>query len=369
MLKIDWVFVMPIRLIWFGVLLLCYLAVCFSIHLALHKSTLELSSYRTMIASISGRIHDPMSQYELQHLSSQVSKIEFGGDLRSLGLNFDAKSLAYYLKPTTFDMRSSLALLNDGRVRAAQVKFDSLSSKIGIVYARRLQLLATLSQIAGAVGLLLLLIFAWLWKRSSGHWSEEISVLSDEPEDHALSSFEDYLQSVLAEEVKFSGHRASLTCKGFDQDHIPSAIRETAELIAEQLVRNSIEHGGRPAEMRLLAGKTDYLSVRVTIEENETDWLLSVWDNGEGLDGIAILKRAVSLKLIGQAVATSLAPEQRIKLIFLPGFTSREATVSVAENHKSLSQLRELSKRFNAVMSVQNRFGDYCQLSVRFTKG
>jgi hypothetical protein len=179
-----------------------------------HKSTLELSSYRTMIASISGRIHDPMSQNERQQLSSQVSKIEFGGDLRPLGLNFEAKPLAVYLKPTAFDLNASLALLNDGRVQADQVKFDWLSSKIGIVYARRLQLLATLSQVAGAVGLLLLLIFIWLWRRSSGHWSQEISMLSDDVADQTPHSLEDHLQSVVTEEVKFSGHRASLTCKG-----------------------------------------------------------------------------------------------------------------------------------------------------------
>jgi hypothetical protein len=149
-------------------------------------------------------------------------------------------------------------------------------------------------------------------------------------------------------------------------------VGETAELIAEQLVRNSIEHGGRPADQRLLAGKDDYISIRVTIEEHDTNWLLSVWDNGEGLDGVAILQQAISLNLIDQTAAEALAPEHRIRLIFFPGFSSRESNretaISVAENDKPLSQLRELAKRQNGAMLVQNRFGDYCQLSVRFSK-
>ena len=86
---------MPKKFMWFGLLLLSYLAVCLAVHLALYRATLELSAYRTMIASISGRIHQPMSQFEIEHLSTQVSKIEFGGDLRPLGVNFDAKPLAY----------------------------------------------------------------------------------------------------------------------------------------------------------------------------------------------------------------------------------------------------------------------------------
>jgi hypothetical protein len=325
-----------------------------------------------MIASIPGRIQDPMSQHDVQHLSLQIAKIEFGGDLRTLGLNFFAQPLAGYLEPTTFDMSASLALLNTGRLRAAQVKFDSLSSKVDIAYARRLHLLGTLSRIAGVAGLLLLMIFAWLWHRSRGQLNREIAMVRDESTDPAFFSFAAYLQSVVEEEVKFSGHRASLSCNGFDLGQLPVTIGETAELIAEQLVRNSIEHGGRPAEQRLLAGKADHISIRVSLEEHETSWLLSVWDNGEGLDGMVILQQAIDLNLIDQTAAEDLAPEQRIRLIFLPGFSSRESNrekaISVAENNKPLSQLRELAKRQNGAMSLQNRFGEYCQISVRFSK-
>lgn len=361
-------FDMPRRLIWFSIVLLSYVAVCFSVHLLLYRSTLELSAYRTMIASIAGRIHDPMSQNEVQHLTSQVARIEFGGDLRDLGLDFVAQPLAYYLKPTSFDLGASLALLKERRLRTAQVKFDSLSSKVSIAYARRLQLLATLSRVAGAVGFLLVLISIWLLRRSRRHYHDEIVMLGDESTDQSFSSFGDYLQSVVAREVKFSAHRASLSCKGFELEQLPVEIAETVELIAEHLVRNSIQHGGRPAEQRLLAGKTDYISVRVAFAENEKNWLLSVWDNGEGLDGAAILKKAISLNLIDQAAGEALTPEQRIKLIFLPGYTSRETATSRVDNDKPLSQLRELAKYQNATMSVQNRLGDYCQFSVRFAK-
>lgn len=361
-------FDMPKRLMWFSMVLLCYLAVCFSVHLLLYRSTLELSAYRTMVASIAGRIHEPMSEYDVQHLSSQIGKIEFGGDLRDLGLDFVAQPLADYLKPTSFDLGASLALLNERRLRTAQVKFDSLSSKISIAYARRLQLLATLSRVAGVVGLLLVLIFVWLLRRLRGHYSDEIVMLGDEPTDQSFSSFGDYLQSVVAKEVKFSAHRASLSSKGFELEQLPVEIGEAVELIAEHLVRNSIQHGGRPAEQRLLAGKADYISVRVAFAENEDNWLLSVWDNGEGLDGAAILKKAIGLNLIDQAAGAALTPEQRIKLIFLPGFTSRDTATSRVDNDKPLSELRELAKHHNATMSVQNRLGDYCQFSVRFAK-
>ena len=344
-----------------------YFAMCFTVHLVLYKSTLELSSYRTMISSISGRIHDPMSHYELQHLSSQLAKIEYGGDLSSLGLPFNAKPLSNYLEPTSFDIEASLNLLNDGHLRASQVKFDSLSSKLNTVYLRRTRLLNTLSMIAGVVALGLLLALIWLWRDSRGHWSNEILLVNDEVGDE-IGSFEGYLQSVLAEEVKFTGHRASLNCVGFEPGVPQDSLQQTIEFIAEQLVRNAIEHGGRPPEQRLLHGKTDYISVRVALEEQPNNWHLSVWDNGEGLDSNEILRRALELRLVDESAVNELMPEQRIKLVFLRGFTTRYQTTSMPDNDKPLSELRGIAKQFGGVISIQNQKGGYCQFSIRFPK-
>ena len=213
----------------------------------------------------------------------------------------------------------------------------------------------------------LMLMFFWLWKRPARHWKHEIALV-DDTLDVLSVGFDDYLQSVVDEEVKFVGHRAKLSCKGFDIEHIPQEIKAPIELIAEQLVLNSIEHGGRPAETRLLAGKTDYISIHVSLQELKESWLLTVWDNGEGLDGDQILSQALNLKLISPSSADSLAPEQRIKLIFLSGFTTRNKKLSLADNDKSLSELRAIAKLSGAVLSVQNKQGDSCQFSVSFAK-
>jgi hypothetical protein len=352
---------------WVGGLSFTYLTIFLAVHLALHKSTVELASYRTMIASISGRIHESMSQSEINHVTAQIEKIEFGGDLGSLGLDFIARPLSIYIEPASFDMNASLALLGDDQLTAAQVKFDSLSSKVDLVYARRTGLLDRLLQVACLVGLSLLFFGIWFLFKSNSRWQDEISIVENFPAD-GDSGFEKYLQSVIDEEVQFVGHRARLSCKGFDIDHLPLELKEIVELLAEQLVRNSIEHGGRPAEVRLLAGKTDYVSVRVILQELESSWVLSVWDNGEGLDGNEILRTALRLNLISEENANSLEAEQRIKLVFLQGFTTREVDVSTTENNKPLSELRAISKRIGGTISIQNQRGDYCQFSVRFQK-
>jgi len=320
-----------------------------------------------MIASFSGRVHGSMNQSDVEHISRQLRNLETGGDLRNLGLAYEAKPLALYLTPATFDIEATLQLLNESRLRAVQIKLNSLSSKVDVVYARRIHLLTTLSIVAAIVGLGLLLMFIWLWRQSNGHWSNEISLVQDENITAPLN-FDDYLQSVVEEEVKFVGHRASLSCKGFDVSHIDFKLLETVELIAEQLVRNSIEHGGRPAETRLLAGKTDYLSIRVILQEQENCWLLTVWDNGEGLDGAEILETALYRKLISESSATSIAAEQRLKLIFLPGFTTREVMISSSDNDKPLSELRAICQFVGGTISVQNQRGDFCQFTVRFPK-
>lgn len=325
-----------------------------------------------MTASIPGRIRDPMSQYEIDYLVSVIDKVQFGGDLSVLGLNFDAKPAEYYLMPSSFDFQSSLALLKQGRLRAAQVKFDSFASKIDSTYERRLKLLLRLSTLAGVVALLLALTFLWLLYKSKGKLNSEVELLPDETE--ADQSFSSYLQSVVEEEAKFIGHRAQLNCIGFDNNEFnqegedAADHRETLELIAEQLVRNSIEHGGRSPESRLLAGKPEYLSIRVSLQDAKEHWLMSVWDNGEGLDGERLLEKALSLGLISEASAKQIEPENRIKLIFLGGFTTRDRSVSKSDNNRTLAEIRAVLKSLGGLISVQNQSGLSCQFVIRFPK-
>lgn len=340
--------------------------------IALNKSTLELASYRTMTASIPGRIHEPMSQYEIDYLGALVEKVQFGGDLSDLGLNFNAKPAEYYLEPSSFDFQSSLALLKQGRLRAAQVKFDQFSTKVDSKYERRLKLLQRLSALAGVVALMLALIYLWLLIKVKSKLRSEIELLPD-----ATSTdqrFSDYLQSVVEEEAKFNGHRAQLNCIGFENQEFnrggedASQKRETLELITEQLVRNSVEHGGRRPETRLLAGKPEYLSIRVTLQDANKSWLMSVWDNGEGLNSDQILARALSLGLISKASAKQIESENRIKLIFLGGFTSRDRSISKSDNNRTLAEIRAVLKSINGAISVQNQAGLSCQFVIRFPK-
>lgn len=363
------------RLIYLSSALILYLAICLVVHVVTHRGTLQLSAYTTMVSSIPGRIHEPMSKYEIDHLVAQISKIEYGGDLRNLGMRDQAKPLDEYLGSDKFDLTSSVQLLQDGRLRPSQVKFDSLSAKLNRIYSKRLQLLNRLALLALFVGALLLGILLWLWFQSRGHWSNEIVVAEeggmslDNNAGTANLSFDDYLRSVVDEEVKFVGHGAIIQSIGFDTIDLSETLCELVEFTTEQLVRNSVEHGGRNAEQRVLSGKTDYLSIRATLQEDAHNVVLSVWDNGEGLNGAVILATALELGLITESTAQSITPEQSIKLVFLPGFSTRSKTVSTSETDMALSELRNVLKKHNGQISVQNQRGLACQFSVRFPKG
>ena len=139
-------------------------------------------------------------------------------------------------------------------------------------------------------------------------------------------------------------------------------------LIVEHLVRNSIEHGGRSPEIRLASGKPEYLSVRVTLQDNGDTWLLSVWDNGEGLDDEKLLDKALSLGLITPASVKLLTLDQRIKLIFIDGFSTRERKLSIVENDRTLAQIRAVLKTIDGVISVQNQMNASCEFTVNFPK-
>jgi len=264
------------RLIWFSLFCIAYIVGGLASFVHFNKSTIELATYRTVVSSIPARVRPSMSQHEIDHLASHIEAIQFGGDLSSLGLRFKVKPANSYLEPSSFDFPAGLNLLRQKRFSAAQTKFDLLVSKVDVVYERRLQLFSIMALVAIGLAILLVSILFWKLYRAKSKVHKEVEfVAEDEVQGH---DFVRHLQAVAEEEAKFSGHRVQLKCVGFDNDEFAigldgsqssskAQLRETIELIIEHLVRNSIEHGGRAPELRLLAGKPEYLSVRVTLQD------------------------------------------------------------------------------------------------------
>jgi two-component system chemotaxis sensor kinase CheA len=101
--------------------------------------------------------------------------------------------------------------------------------------------------------------------------------------------------------------------------------RSMVEQISDPLVhmiRNSIDHGIEPPDLRRKVGKPEEGKVRLSASHEGGHVVIEIADDGRGLNREAIVKKAIAQGLIS---ATDTLPEDEINaLIFAPGFSTAE---------------------------------------------
>ena len=96
------------------------------------------------------------------------------------------------------------------------------------------------------------------------------------------------------------------------------------------LIRNSIDHSIESPEIRLQKGKSElaYLVLRAAHQNGIV--IVEVIDDGAGVDYERVRQRAVSRGLISGEKAQLLNHKELIDLIFLPGFSTRDAITNLS---------------------------------------
>ncbi|WP_425099376.1 chemotaxis protein CheA [Tropicibacter sp. S64] len=111
------------------------------------------------------------------------------------------------------------------------------------------------------------------------------------------------------------------------------------------IIRNVVDHGLEAEEDRVAMGKAAKGQIRLSARYSGAEVLISLADDGRGLNRDAILKRAVERGLI--AAAADVPEEEIARLIFEPGFSTAEAVTELSGRgvgmdvvHRTIEALR-----------------------------
>lgn len=94
------------------------------------------------------------------------------------------------------------------------------------------------------------------------------------------------------------------------------------------LIRNCVDHGIETPEQRLAAGKNKSGQVTIKAEHIGSHVIISVTDDGRGLDQKKFLDKAIEKGIVSPT--DNLSEQEIYQLIFLPGFSTAEKTTSVS---------------------------------------
>ena len=121
------------------------------------------------------------------------------------------------------------------------------------------------------------------------------------------------------------------------------------------LVRNSIDHGIEMPDARAAAGKPLEGTVHLNAFHKGGSITLEVSDDGKGLDKERIRQKAISRGLVD--ARDTLSDEQICDLIFLPGFSTAEATTDLSGRGVGMDVVRRNIKELGGSIELKSETG------------
>ncbi|MEL6264254.1 MAG: chemotaxis protein CheA, partial [Pseudomonadota bacterium] len=129
------------------------------------------------------------------------------------------------------------------------------------------------------------------------------------------------------------------------------------------MVRNAVDHGIEPAADRIAAGKTAQATVTLAARQAGGEVLISVSDDGRGLDPAAIRARAVERGMIDAEAA--LDESEIHQLIFAPGFSTAVTVTSVSGRGVGMDAVRRMVDELRGTIEVRSELGQGTEVTLR----
>ncbi len=123
------------------------------------------------------------------------------------------------------------------------------------------------------------------------------------------------------------GKEVDLVTEGADTELDKSILDQLSEPLVH-LLRNSIDHGVEPGDVRVGLGKPRRGTIRLSAEHAGSHVVISIEDDGKGIDRQAVRTKAIEKKLI--APDAVLAESELLNLILQPGFSTAKKITSVS---------------------------------------
>jgi two-component system chemotaxis sensor kinase CheA len=130
------------------------------------------------------------------------------------------------------------------------------------------------------------------------------------------------------------------------------------------LLRNSIDHGIELPSERLRRNKPRRGTIALSAAHEGNQIVIEIRDDGKGIDPLETAERAIHLGLLDPDHAKEMNDQEKIDLIFLPGFTSRTAVTETSGRGVGMSVVRDHLRRIGGLITVHSRPGEGTTLRI-----
>ncbi len=130
-------------------------------------------------------------------------------------------------------------------------------------------------------------------------------------------------------------------------------------------VRNSLDHGIEPPEVRAAAGKDPEGTLRLRAVQEGSHVLIEVSDDGAGIAVEKVRQKAIERGVITADRAALLPERELLQLIFLPGFSTAAAVTNVSGRGVGMDVVRTNVEKIGGKVEIDSRTGKGTTLRLR----
>lgn len=204
---------------------------------------------------------------------------------------------------------------------------------------------------------------------------QAVSMDIDFDENHSIkkpsSAIESYYKNFADDIAKRQGKQIEMHIDGFDaidgmdmSNDTQSAIKE----IAVQLIRNAIVHGIETPEQRKSSFKAATGMLNMTLAEQDDMIVLSVEDDGHGIDYDKIRQKLFSLGRHSEDEIKELSKQQLLNTLFSSGFTTKESADEDGGRGVGLDIIKSHAKELGGKLNVHSEYGRLTRFNVKLPK-
>ncbi len=143
---------------------------------------------------------------------------------------------------------------------------------------------------------------------------------------------------------------------GEDTDLDKNLVEALADPLVH-LVRNAVDHGVESPEDRVMVGKPREGVVVLTASQEGDHILLSIKDDGKGMDPDALRQKVIEKGLMDEESAARLDDKECFNSIFMPGFSTKTEISDVSGRGVGMDVVKTRISQMNGIVEIDSEEG------------
>ncbi len=156
--------------------------------------------------------------------------------------------------------------------------------------------------------------------------------------------------------AKKNGKDVDLVVIGKEIELDRTVLDEVGEPLVH-LLRNCVDHGIEPPEVRTSAGKAGKGTITLVARRQKNHVEIEVADDGFGMDPDKLRAKAIEKGVISQEEADAMSDENALLLIFAPGFSTAETITDISGRGVGMDVVKTRIVELGGTVNIKSDLG------------